>query len=144
VFLHSYEPDTDPDGSILTGIMGGPVVVAHWISSQYAFSTMDPATFGAGSKPWHNVIGRFGVAEADGLDLRIGLPLESVWYDGRPIHEPMRLHVVVDAPADRVDRVIASNPMLTDIVGHGWALVTARSDDGRFVCRGTDGSWSPA
>jgi uncharacterized protein YbcC (UPF0753/DUF2309 family) len=142
VFLHSHEPDDDPDGLVLEAIMTGPVVVAHWICSQYYFSTVDPRRFGAGSKPLHNVIDRLGVAEGTGLDLRIGLPLESVWFDGRPVHDPLRLLVVIDAPHERVEQVVARNPVLRRLFTNGWARLVARSSDGSgFGTRGRDGSW---
>lgn len=143
VFLHSYDRDADRDGVVLEAIMTGPVVVAHWISSQYYFSTVDPQRFGAGSKPLHNVIGRVGVAVGAAVDVRIGLPLESVWFDGRPVHDPLRLLVVVDAPASRVDGVIERNPVLQRLFDNGWATVAARSDDrfDEFHVRLPTGHW---
>lgn len=143
-FLHSYDPEADTDGTVLEAIMTGPVVVAHWISSQYYFSTVDPERFGAGSKPLHNVIGRVGVTEGVGVDLRVGLPLESVWFDGEPVHDPLRLLVVVDAPRDRVDAVVARNPVLQRLFDHGWARLAARDTDHGpgWLLRGRDGSWS--
>ncbi|MFN3218254.1 MAG: putative inorganic carbon transporter subunit DabA [Acidimicrobiales bacterium] len=146
VFLHSYRPDDDPDGTVLEAIMTGPVVVAHWISSQYYFSTVDPLRFGAGSKPFHNVIGRLGVAEATSCDLRNGLPFESVAFGGEAFHEPLRLLVVIDAPGERVDHVIGRNPVLRRLGGNGWVRFVARPADtatAPFVERGRDGSWTP-
>jgi uncharacterized protein YbcC (UPF0753/DUF2309 family) len=143
VFLHSYRSDDDVDGVVLETIMTGPVVVAHWICSQYYFSTVDPSRFGAGSKPLHNVVGRAGVCEGAGVDLRIGLPLESTWFDGRPVHDALRLLVVIDAPTQRVDAVIGRNPVLRRLFDNGWARVAARDDveGGQFVIRGRDGRW---
>jgi uncharacterized protein len=146
VFLHSYAPDDDPDGTVLEAIMTGPVVVAHWISSQYYFSTVDPLRFGAGSKPFHNVIGRLGVAEATSCDLRTGLPFESVAFGGEAFHEPLRLLVVVDAPSERVDHVIDRNPVLRRLGGNGWVRFVARPDDPigePFVERDRAGAWIP-
>jgi uncharacterized protein YbcC (UPF0753/DUF2309 family) len=140
-FLHSYRPETDPEGIVLEAVMTGPVVVAHWISSQYYFSTVDPACFGAGSKPLHNVIERLGVAEGASLDLRIGLPLESVWFDGRPVHDPLRLLVVIDAPHERVAAIVDRNPVLQRLFDNGWARVVAR-DEQRFVERQPDATWT--
>lgn len=146
VFLHSYRGEDDPDGAVLEAIMTGPVVVAHWINAQYYFSTVDPLRFGAGSKPFHNVIGRLGVAEATSCDLRTGLPFESVAFGGKAFHEPLRLLVVVDAPAGRVDHVIGRNPVLRRLGGNGWVRFVARPTDpavGPFAERGRTGSWSP-
>ncbi len=142
-FLHSYAPQDDPDGVVLEAVMTGPVVVAHWICSQYYFSTVAPHSFGAGSKPLHNVIGRVGVSEGAGVDVRIGLPLESVWFDGRPVHDPLRLLVVVDAPAARLDAVIARNPVLRRLFDNGWASVAIRdpASPSGFMVRSRLGSW---
>ena len=41
-FLHSYDPEVDPDGTALETILTAPMVVAHWINMQYYFSTVDP------------------------------------------------------------------------------------------------------
>ena len=82
VFLHSYDSAGDVDGVALGTILTGPLVVGHWISSQYYFSTVDPDRYGAGTKPLHNVVGGIGVLEGPGGDLRIGLPLESVQFAG--------------------------------------------------------------
>ena len=144
-FLHSYAPNDDLEGIVLEAVMTGPVVVAHWICSQYYFSTVAPRQFGAGSKPLHNVVGRVGVSEGTGVDVRIGLPLESVWFDGRPVHDPLRLLVVVDAPAARLDSVIGRNPVLRRLFDHGWASLVIRdpASPSGFTCRSRLGHWEP-
>ena len=38
VFMHSYRPECDPDGTALETIMTAPLVVAQWINHQYYFS----------------------------------------------------------------------------------------------------------
>ena len=47
-------------------ILTGPLVVGHWISSQYYFSSVDPVRHGAGTKPLHNVAGGIGVLRGPG------------------------------------------------------------------------------
>jgi uncharacterized protein YbcC (UPF0753/DUF2309 family) len=142
VFLHDYDVASDPDGTILEAIMTGPVVVAHWISAQYYFSAVDPLRFGAGSKPFHNVVGRLGVTEGVGADVRVGLPLESVRFAGRLVHDPLRLLVVVDAPGARVDDVVTRNPVLRQLAEGGWIDVVARPSGGDgFALRGRDARW---
>ncbi len=147
VFLHSYDVGSDADGSILAAIMGGPLLVAHWISSQYRLSTIDRDRLGAGTKPAHNLVGGVGVLEGSGGDLRLGLPLESVGAAGRAVHEPMRLLAVVDVPADRVESAIAGNPAVAQIVDNGWIRLAARPEvgdpnPGAWVLRRRDGSWT--
>lgn len=141
VFLHSYDAEGDPDGVALETIMTGPLVVGHWISSQYYFSTVDPRHHGAGTKPLHNVVGGIGVLEGPGGDLRTGLPLESVSFAGRRVHEPLRLLAVVRAPIERIESVIARNAAVGTLLGNGWVRLVARTDDG-WSERLRDGTWT--
>jgi Uncharacterized protein conserved in bacteria len=73
-FLQSYEHTRDPDGDVLASLLAGPVRVAHWINTQYLFSTLLPHTLGAGSKLYHNPLAAVGVRTAGFGDLRRGLP----------------------------------------------------------------------
>lgn len=144
VFLHSYDPDADPDGVALGTILTGPLVVGHWISSQYYFSSVDPVRHGAGTKPLHNVVGGIGVLEGPGGDLRVGLPLESVQFAGERVHEPLRLLAVVQAPRDRLDLLIARNAAVARLLDNGWVRLVAGSNgvDG-WSERLRDGTWEP-
>ena len=120
-FLHSYDWRQDEDGSALHAIMTAPMVVAQWINSQYLFSTVNNARFGAGDKSTHNVIGGFGVMQGNGGDLCVGLPRQSLFNDdGAPFHIPQRLLVLVHAPLERVDRIVTETPLLTRLFGNGW------------------------
>jgi uncharacterized protein YbcC (UPF0753/DUF2309 family) len=142
VFLHSYDPAGDPDGVALGTILTGPLVVGHWISSQYYFSSVDPVRHGAGTKPLHNVVAGIGVLEGPGGDLRVGLPLESVQFAGKRVHEPMRLLAVVQAPRDRLDRLIAHNAAVARLLDGGWVRLVAGSNDvDGWAERRRDGSW---
>ncbi len=144
VFLHSYDTAGDTDGAALGAILTGPLVVGHWISSQYYFSSVDPVRHGAGTKPLHNVVGGIGVHEGPGGDLRVGLPLESVQFAGARVHEPMRLLAVVQAPRDRLDMLIDRNSAVAQLLDNGWIRLVAGSngDDG-WAERLRDGTWSP-
>lgn len=142
-FLHSYDPETDADGVALTTILTAPLVVAHWINAQYYFSSVDPEVFGAGSKTVHNLVGGLGVLSGPDGDLRIGLPQQSVMTRDGLHHEPVRLMAVVDAPLDRIDRIIARHDIVRDLVHGEWVRLVAPSADGRgWVERGVDG-WRP-
>lgn len=123
-FLHSYDWENDQDGSVLESILLGPVFVAHWINTQYFFSTIDPEGFGAGSKIFHNLTGKLGVVKGNGGDLMDGLPLESVYLSiDTPFHEPLRLLVVINAPQERVARVLAKHKNLRDLVENEWIFL---------------------
>lgn len=128
-FLHSYEADRDPDGSILASVMAGPVVVTQWINAQYHASTSAPTLFGSGDKTVHNVVGGTGIIAGAHGDLRTGLPWQAVADhdvadDGADTsilrHLPARHLVVVAAPRDRVETAVRANPGLRAAVGHGW------------------------
>jgi uncharacterized protein YbcC (UPF0753/DUF2309 family) len=141
VFLHSYEPDADPDGTLLGAILAGPMIVAHWISACYYFSTVDPDVLGAGDKVAHNVVGGLAVWQGAGGDLRVGLPRQSVFDRDHAYHEPMRLLVLIDAPLARIDQVIARDQDVAGLVAGEWVRLTARHA-GRFWVR-DGGDWHP-
>ena len=146
VFLHSYAPDLDPEGTALEAIVAGPVVVAQWINAQYYFSSVAPEVFGAGDKTLHNPVGGIGVLCGEGRDLRTGLPWQSVAVGERLYHEPLRLLVIVQAPLDRLDAVIARNEAFRLLVEGQWLHLVARSDEAagwRVRRRGTWQAWLP-
>ena len=143
VFLHSYAPELDPEGTALEGILAGPVVVAQWINAQYYFSSVDPEVFGAGDKTLHNPVGGIGVLCGEGRDLRTGLPWQSVAVGKKLYHEPMRLLVIVQAPLDRLDAVIARNTAFGLLVEGQWLQVVARSDEAAGWRVRRQGAWQP-
>ncbi|HEU4322976.1 MAG TPA: DUF2309 domain-containing protein [Roseiflexaceae bacterium] len=125
-FLHEYDWTTDPDNSILTLILTAPMVVASWINLQYFASTVDNRVFGSGTKALHNRVGTHGVLLGNSGDLRTGLALQSVHApDGSWHHEPLRLQVVVEAPRGRIERVLAEQPGVRELVEHGWVRLFA-------------------
>ncbi len=134
-FLHSYDWRADHDFGVLKLIMTAPMVVASWISLQYYASTVDNAHFGSGNKTLHNVVGRIGVLEGNGGDLRVGLPWQSV-HDGTNYqHEPLRLNVVIEAPLDAIDSVIASHDHVRHLLDNGWVHLLAMDESGRVSHR---------
>lgn len=142
-FLHSYDSSADPDGAALETILTAPMVVAHWINAQYYFSTVDPQIYGAGDKTVHNIVAGIGVTEGSGYDLKLGLPMQSVFEGGRPYHEPIRLLGVVQAPLDLIERVITRNPVLRDLFDGGWVHLAARADaSSSWHLRGAGGAWT--
>lgn len=128
VFLHSYICAHDPDGSILESILLGPVVVAHWINSQYYFSSVSPTHYGAGNKIIHNILPNVGVIEGNQSDLKYGLPYQSVFYRNQRMHHPQRLFVLIDAKADKVDAIIRKHPTLQSLVEGRWLFIKAIAD----------------
>jgi hypothetical protein len=149
VFLHSYDPGLDVDGSTLELLLTAPMVVTQWINNQYYFATVDPAHFGAGDKTTHNVVGDYGVFSGAGGDLRVGLPWQAVFRSqpgvgGQWMHEPLRLQVVVNAaPADIV-AVLDQHPDVAALVANEWiALAAIEPGSGEAYSLGTDLQWRP-
>ncbi|MGY0194836.1 YbcC family protein [Leptothrix sp. BB-4] len=142
VFLHDYDAGQDLDGSLLELLMTAPMLVTHWINWQYHASTSDPKRLGSGNKVLHNVVGgRIGVFEGNGGDLRIGLSRQSL-HDGQQWrHEPLRLTVVIDAPAEAIDRVIARHAVVRQLVENGWLHLWRFDGDDGFLRRAV-GGWS--
>ena len=92
----------------------------------------------------HNIVAGVGVTEGAGGDLKVGLPLQSLFVEGRAFHEPLRLLTVVEAPITRIDGVIARNPVLRELFGGEWVHLAARdARSAPWMLRGVDGSWVP-
>ena len=107
------------------------MIVANWINLQYFASVTVPDVYGSGNKLLHSVVGgNVGVVEGNGSHLRIGLPLQSV-HDGTFWrHEPVRLTVLIDAPAQRIESVIHCQPDVAALVQNQWVCLCRMSENG--------------
>lgn len=127
VFLNDYCYLADEGESTLELLLSAPVVVASWINLQYYASTVDNRRFGSGDKTLHNVTSMLGVLEGNGGDIRTGIPLQSV-HDGKEWrHEPIRLHVCVEAPKEAIDRILKKQPSVAELVLNQWIHLFAMS-----------------
>lgn len=142
VFLHDYDHRQDTDLSVLTLIMTAPMVVTNWINLQYHASTVDNRRYGSGNKVLHNVVdGHLGVFEGNGGDLRIGLPIQSL-HDGQQWrHDPLRLTVIIEAPREAIERVIAEHAVVRDLIQHRWLHLMRIDSDPLGVEELDRGSW---
>ncbi|HBE67737.1 MAG TPA: DUF2309 domain-containing protein, partial [Planctomycetaceae bacterium] len=141
VFLHSYDYQKDQDFSTLELIMTAPMVVANWINMQYFASTVDNSTYGCGNKALHNVVGGIGVLEGNSGDLRTGLPIQSLSGGEGLQHEPVRLQVFIDAPAEEIQAVVMRHDHVHDLVTNGWLhLFCIQGQTQRY---GADDTWEP-
>lgn len=144
VFLHSYRPDSDPDGSLLEKIMTAPLIVGELISLTYYFSSVDPWGYGSGSKVIHNMVGGIGVMLGSQSDLQKGLPLQSVNDGVRHYHEPMRLLGIIEAPTDRIRSIIQKHTVLQHIFHNQWMNLMAFNPDQKVFSRYLpDSTWEP-
>jgi uncharacterized protein YbcC (UPF0753/DUF2309 family) len=128
VFLISYDPATDPEGTLLERILLTAGPVGAGISLEYYFSTVDNENYGCGSKITHNINGMLGVMDGAGSDLRTGLPRQMI-----EIHEAMRLQIVVEASTQILTRIYADNPPLQELIGKGWLLLSAKDPDSKAI-----------
>ena len=140
VFLHSYDATKDTSGSVLESIMTAPMIVTSWINLQYFASTVDNRKYGSGDKLIHNAVGKFGVLEGNGGDLRTGLPMQSIHNGADWQHQPLKLLVLIEAPRDRIETIIQKHPNVRDLVSHGWIslVVLERDQFFRWGCDGWD------
>ena len=105
-------------------------------------SSVDPWTYGSGSKVLHNVVGGVGVMLGRHGDLRPGLPLQSVTNGYLPYHEPMRPLIVIEAPTARVEQIIAKHAVLQRLFDHQWLhLVVMEPSSGALQAYGPGGGW---
>lgn len=138
VFLHSYEAAKDTSGKVLELIMTAPMIVTSWINLQYYASTVDNKKYGSGDKLIHNAVGKFGVLEGNGGDLRTGLPMQSVHNGEDWQHHPLRLLVIIEAPRERIETIIQTHRTVRDLVSHGWISLVALEEDQFFRWQGED------
>jgi uncharacterized protein YbcC (UPF0753/DUF2309 family) len=123
VFLISYNPLSDPDGSVLEGFLGlNAQVVSTFLD--YYFCAVNNGGYGSGSKVTHNITGLFGVMDGGSSDLRTGLAQQMV-----EIHEAMRPHVLVEAHADVLANIYGRQPLLQELIGNRWLLLSAIHPD---------------
>ncbi len=145
VFLHDYRHEDDTDGSVLELLLTAPMVVTHWINTQYYASTVDNLRYGSGDKTLHNVVGgHIGVFEGNGGDLRIGLPMQSLHDGERWVHTPLRLSVYVEAGREAIERVLATHETVRRLVDNGWLHLFQLDSSAGAVLARREGKWQPA
>ena len=125
VFLHSYDPVSDPEGAILEKIMTAPLIVGEWINMGYYFSGVDPWFYGSGSKVIHNVVSGIGVMLGSQSDLQIGFPLQTVNNGDLHYHEPMRLLAIIEASPNVISPIIQKHTILQQLFHNQWVNLVA-------------------
>jgi uncharacterized protein YbcC (UPF0753/DUF2309 family) len=114
-FMNSYDPARDPDGEVLTGILGAVIPVCAGINLEYYFSRIDPRVYGAGTKLPHNVNGLLGVCNGIEGDLLTGLPTQMT-----EVHDPVRLIVVVEQSPALALAAARRNPAVFEFIENEW------------------------
>jgi len=127
-FLNSYDYRTDPDGTLLTGLMRPIGPVCGGINLEYYFSRVDNYKLGAGTKLPHNVMGLFGVANSSDGDLRPGLPLQMI-----EVHDPVRLLVIVEHYPEVLLKTIQAAPEMYEWYINEWVhIISVHPDTHQF------------
>jgi len=143
VFLHSYDYREDPTNRLLEVLLTAPQVVAQWINMEHYFSTTDNEVYGSGSKVYHNVVGRLGIMSGPWSDLRLGLARQTVMNGEVPYHEPIRLLTIIEAPRERIDKLIGRHEVLQHYYHNQWVhLVAFDPDDGVWYRYHPKGMWN--
>ncbi len=142
-YLQSYDSGQDPEGTILEEIMAAFIPVVRGISLDYYFSAVDSGitgVLGAGTKALHNVVGLIGVMQGASGDIKSGLPAQGVV----PLHEPMRVQVIVEAHPARVGAIVERHKVLENVFRNQWAhLIVWDPETRRFAGFRPDGTWEP-
>jgi uncharacterized protein YbcC (UPF0753/DUF2309 family) len=142
-FLHSYDYREDPTNRLLEVLLTAPQVVAQWINMEHYFSTTDNEVYGSGSKVYHNIVGRLGIMSGPWSDLRLGLAKQTVMNGSTPYHEPMRLLTVIEAPRERIDKLISRHEVLQHYYHNEWVhLVALDPEDGVWYRYHPKGTWN--
>jgi uncharacterized protein YbcC (UPF0753/DUF2309 family) len=134
-FLHSYDWKSDTGFAILESIMTAPMVVTSWINLQYYASSVDNEHLGSGNKTLHNVTGGIGVLEGASGDLRIGLPIQSVHNGTSFEHHPERLNVVIEAPSEAINSILAKHQHIRQLCDNSWITLLRVDESGTITHR---------
>ncbi|BBL57959.1 YbcC family protein [Methylomonas koyamae] len=135
-FLHSYAPDSDTNGEILTKILSAIIPVCGGINLEYLFSRIDNSVYGAGTKLPHNVIGLLGVANGVEGDLRTGLPSQMI-----EVHEPARLLMIIEQATGTVDKALAAIGGLREWLDGEWIRLASYDPASRDMKLYTRHGW---
>jgi len=143
VFLHSYDYREDPTNRLLEVLLTAPQVVAQWINMEHYFSTTDNEVYGSGSKVYHNIVGRLGIMSGPWSDLRLGLAKQTVMNGPMPYHEPLRLLTIIEAPRERIEKLISRHEVLQHYYHNEWVhLVALDPEDGVWYRYHPKGVWN--
>lgn len=135
VFLNDYDHANDPNEATLELLLVAPVVVGVWINLQYYGSTVNNAVFGSGNKVTHNITGTLGLCQGNAGDLQTGLPMQSLHNGEKWVHEPLRLHAMIEAPRASISALLEKHAGVRDLVVNGWVLLFATEDEGKTYHR---------
>ena len=91
--------------------------------------------YGSGSKIYHNVVGRLGIMSGPWSDLRLGLARQTVMNGSMPYHEPMRLLTLIEAPRERIEKLISRHEVLQHYYHNEWVHLVALDPEDKIWYR---------
>jgi len=139
LFLTSYDPfGDDADGTLLEKVLVPSLKVCSGINLEYLFSTVSMDKHGAGTKTPLNIVGNIGMQQGTYGDLRTGLPMQMV-----DMHPPLRAFFIVDAPVDRVQRVLKRHQELEELPYNDWIRLATRDPKTGQIYRYVEGAFVP-
>ncbi len=132
-FLHSYRWQADDESAqCLSGILRGPLAVAMEINLQFYFSSVDPNFWGAGQAQESHLLDQGLRLRSHDRDLIRSLPKEALETFEGQAHEPLRLQVLIAAPAEYVLHALEQAPLVHEAWKKDWFTVTLWNKDGSF------------
>ena len=137
-FLHSYAPEQDAEGEILSRILSQVIPVCGGINLEYYFSTIDNNIYGAGTKLPHNIVGLLGVANGVEGDLQTGLPSQMI-----EVHEAARLLILVGQSTLILDRAIQRIPSFQEWIDNEWVRLVSMDPETLEARMFSKEGWTP-
>jgi len=102
--------------------------VMQMINSAYNAAIANPQNFSSGDKTRHNVLGEAGVMLGPDGPLYRGLPWQSMGASpihklpGQSGHLPIRLQILVDAPASKIEEALQQSSLASLVAGN-WVVL---------------------
>ncbi len=79
-----------------------------------------------------------------GGDIQTGLPRQTVMAGKERYHDPLRLLAVIEAPIDRIEKLIRSHHILQHLFDNGWVnLVSLDPRTDTFLRYRAGATWEP-
>lgn len=138
IFLNSYDPASDQDGTVIGLILSAVIPVCGGINLEYFFSRLDPEIYGAGNKLPQNIVANVGVMTGLESDLRTGLPMQMT-----EIHDSRRLLVYVLQSPEKISAGIADLPEIRQWVENRWIHFIAQDPNTLKQFHFKDRKWVP-
>ncbi len=127
-FLMSYNPKSDPNGTIISDIVNTVVPVCAGINLEYLFSFINNEVYGCGTKLPHNITSLTGVMNGHMSDLQIGLSSQMV-----EIHQPIRLCILIIADLKNIIKLLDNDSIFSRLIKNNWVTLTINNITNNYL-----------